>query len=127
MSNRWPGHKPSDDTRGVDRRRVLLSGGSLLASSALTVGILDTATSRGANAQASVATSAALPSDQIGEVATNSYIYAYPLIMMEMTRRVSTNVTDAGRFGKALVGICRHFLTLLSRMWCAQMRIHSIP
>ena len=41
-----------------------------------------------------------LPSDQIGEVATSAYIYAYPLILMEVTRRVSTNVADASHFGK---------------------------
>ena len=41
-----------------------------------------------------------LPSDEIGEAAANAYIYAYPLIMMEITRRVSTNVADASHFGK---------------------------
>jgi opacity protein-like surface antigen len=42
----------------------------------------------------------ALPSDQIGEIATSAYMYAYPLIMMEITRRVSTNVADTSHFGK---------------------------
>jgi hypothetical protein len=49
----------------------------------------------------SAATPATLPPDQIGELATNAYIYAYPLIMMEITRRVSTNFADASQFGKA--------------------------
>jgi hypothetical protein len=101
MSNHWFSHKSSDDGKGVDRRSVLLSGGSLLASSALMGEALDTATSRAANAQASVATPTALPSDQIGEIAANAYIYAYPLILMELTRRIATNVADTRQFSKA--------------------------
>ena len=101
MSNHWFSHKSLDDRKGVDRRRVLLSGGSLLASSALMGEALNTATGGAANAQASAATPTALPSDQIGEVATNAYIYAYPLIMMELTRRISTNVADTRQFSKA--------------------------
>lgn len=101
MSNDWSSHKSLDDRTGVDRRRMLLSGGSLLASSALMDEALDTATSRAASAQASVAAPTALPSDQIGEVATNAYIYAYPLILMELTRRIATNVADTRQFSKA--------------------------
>ena len=101
MGNDRSGHKPFDERKAVDRRRVLLSGGSLLASSALMAETLDTATSRVANAQASAATSTALPSDHIGDVATNAYIYAYPLIMMELTRRIATNVPDTRQFTKA--------------------------
>jgi hypothetical protein len=101
MSHRQSGHEPFDERKGVDRRRVLLSGGSLLASSALMAETLDTATSRAANAQASAATPTALPSDQIGDVATSAYIYAYPLIMMELTRRIATNVADTRQFTKA--------------------------
>jgi hypothetical protein len=94
MSNHWFSHKSSDDGKGVDRRRVLLSGGSLLASSALMGEALHTAASRAAYAQASAATPIALPSDQIGEVAANAYLYAYPLILMELTRRIATNVAE---------------------------------
>jgi hypothetical protein len=46
-------------------------------------------------------TSTALPSDLIAEIVTSAYIYAYPLNLMEMTRRVSINVADARQFGKA--------------------------
>lgn len=101
MSNHWSSHKSLDDRKGVDRRRVLLSGGSLLASSALMVETLDTATSGAAYAQASAVTPTALPSDQIGEVAANAYLYAYPLILMELTRRIATNVADTRQFSKA--------------------------
>jgi hypothetical protein len=101
MSNHWFSHKSSDDGKGVDRRRVLLSGGSLLASSALMGEALHTAASRAAYAQASAATPTALPSDQIGEVAANAYLYAYPLILMELTRRIATNVADTRQFSKA--------------------------
>src|SRR5262245_95365 len=45
--------------------------------------------------------STALAPDQLKEIATNAYIYAYPLILMEMTRRVGTNVSGLGEFGKA--------------------------
>ena len=45
--------------------------------------------------------SAALAPDQLKEIAANAYIYAYPLIIMEMTRRVATNVPGLGQFGKA--------------------------
>src|SRR5579862_1306866 len=31
-----------------------------------------------------------------GDLAAQAYIYAYPLVMMEMTRRISTNVAAAG-------------------------------
>ena len=88
------------EKKGIDRRNVLLSGSSLLATSALTGGILANATSELAYAQAGPAMPTTLPADQIGEVATSAYIYAYPLIMMEITRRVSTNVADTSHFGK---------------------------
>jgi len=88
------------DTKGIDRRDVLLSGSSLLAASALIGGGLVSTTSK-SNAQMRAGTPTPLPSDQIGEVATSAYIYAYPLILMEITRRVSTNVADTSHFGKA--------------------------
>ena len=50
---------------------------------------------------ASAQKAAALPPDLLAEVATNAYIYAYPLISMEMARRISTNVADARQFAKA--------------------------
>ena len=70
----------------IKRRDVLLSGGSLLAASALMGGALVPATSKPANAQATAATSSAVPADLIGDIAISTYIYAYPLIFMEMTR-----------------------------------------
>src|SRR5258708_3800361 len=44
---------------------------------------------------------AAFAPDQLGEIAASAYIYAYPLIIMEMTRRLATNVPGLGQFGKA--------------------------
>ena len=90
----------SSDRKGIARRNVLLSGSSLLAASALMSEVLVTAISEPANAQAQPAAPTALPADQIGEVAVSAYIYAYPLIMMEITRRVSTNVADTSHFGR---------------------------
>jgi hypothetical protein len=90
----------SNISEGIKRRDILLGGGSLLAGSALSEALI-TATSGPANAQVTATAFNALPSDEIGEVATSAYIYAYPLILMEMTRRVGTNVTDLSRFAKA--------------------------
>jgi hypothetical protein len=90
----------SNKRDGIKRRDVLLSSGSLLAASALSETLI-TATSDPANAQVTASAFSALPSDQIGEVATSAYIYAYPLILMEMTRRVGTNVVDLRRNAKA--------------------------
>ena len=78
-------------------RRDVLSGSSLLAASVLMGGPFVPATSEPANAQAAAATSSAVPADLIGDIATSAYIYAYPLIFMEMTRRIGTNVADIGR------------------------------
>ena len=38
------------------------------------------------------AASTDVPADLIGDIATDAYIYAYPLILMELTRRTQTNV-----------------------------------
>ena len=86
--------------QGIARRDVLLSGGSVLAAAGLMGEALITATSTPANAEARTSMPAALPSDEIGEVAARAYMYAYPLILMEITRRVSSNVVDGSHFGK---------------------------
>ena len=109
----------SDDRIAIGRRDLLLGGGAALAASAL-IHV------RPAHAQ----TLAALPADEIGEMAISAYIYAYPLIVMEITRRVSTNVADASHFGKAPMNEFAHlpaFLTPPLPMLCVRMRIRSIP
>ncbi len=50
---------------------------------------------------ASAQKAAALPPDQLSEIATSAYIYAYPLIIMELTRRVGSNVPGLDEFSKA--------------------------
>ena len=85
------------DMKGFDRRDVLLSGSSLLAASALIGGGLVSTTGK-SNAQMRAGTPTPLPSDLIGDIATSAYIYAYPLILMEVTRRISTNVADTQPF-----------------------------
>ncbi len=37
----------------------------------------------------------AFAADRSHEIGIQAYIYAYPMIMMEITRRVSTNVKEA--------------------------------
>jgi hypothetical protein len=85
---------------GIKRRDLLLSGSSLLAASSLASGAIATAIATPASAQTGAGKATPLPSDQMGEVATSAYLYAYPLILMEMTRRVSTNVADTKQFGR---------------------------
>ena len=86
---------------GIKRRDLLLSGGSMFAASALIGEALITAASKPANAEATPATASDLPADLLGEIATSAYIYAYPLILMELTRRIATNVTDIRQFSKS--------------------------
>lgn len=83
----------------VSRRKVLLSGTTLAAATAMgSAGPIQTVQ---AQQQRPASVSAALPADQIGEVAVSAYLYAYPLISMEMARRISTNVADTRQFAKA--------------------------
>lgn len=84
---------------GIRRRDLLLCSGSLLAASALAGEVM--VTGEAANAQTNAAESIALPSDQVGDVATSAYVYAYPLILMELTRRLGTNVADTRQFARA--------------------------
>ena len=93
--------KFSSDRKDIDRRDVLLSAGSALAASILMGAATGIGASEPVKAQTPNAMPTALPSDEIGDVAVSAYIYAYPLIIMEITRRVSSNVADASHFGKA--------------------------
>jgi hypothetical protein len=55
-----------------------------------------------ASAQASTDVGrSALSQEEVTGIARDAYVYAYPLILMELTRRVGTNVTDLHQFGKA--------------------------
>ena len=93
-------HEKTKATDGaVSRRKILLGGTTLAAATAMgSAGPIQTAQ---AQQQRPASVSTALPPDQIGEVAVSAYLYAYPLISMEMTRRLSTNVTDTRQFAKA--------------------------
>lgn len=50
----------------------------------------------------------ALSVDELDRVAVEAYLYFYPLVLMEMTRRVSTNWTDGERSGVAPMGVFAH-------------------
>ena len=83
----------------LSRRKILLGGSTLAMATAMaSAGPIETAQ---AQQQHPASVSSALPSDQIGEVAVGAYLYAYPLISMEMTRRLGTNVADTRQFSKA--------------------------
>jgi hypothetical protein len=61
-----------------------------------------TAAVPGASAQTTMATvQAPVSEEEATAIAREAYIYAYPLVLMEMTRRFSTNVADTQRFGRA--------------------------
>ncbi|MFM0278777.1 DUF1254 domain-containing protein [Paraburkholderia sediminicola] len=72
--------------------------------SAVTIGLVlapSTATVQQAFAQSAPVAQAAVSQEEATDIAREAYIYAYPLVLMEMTRRFSTNVADTRRFGKA--------------------------
>ena len=84
----------SNNRQGLKRRDVL-SGSTMLAASALIGEAAVLAAGAPASAQTTTGVAlSALSSDLIGDIATSAYIYAYPLIIMEMARRVSTNVAE---------------------------------
>jgi hypothetical protein len=60
-----------------------------------------TATVRQAFAQSTAVAQPPVSQEEAREIAREAYIYAYPLVLMEMTRRFSTNVADTRRFTKA--------------------------
>jgi hypothetical protein len=71
---------------------------------ALVLGLVlvpSTATIRQAFAEGAPAAQTAVSQNEAIEIAREAYLYAYPLVLMEMTRRFSTNVADTRRFGKA--------------------------
>ena len=80
----------------VSRRKILLGGTTLAAAT-----VMGSAALKAQQQQRPAAVATALPSNQIGEVAVSAYLYAYPLISMEMARRISTNVADTRQFAKA--------------------------
>ena len=92
--------RPLRTRTNLSRRDILLSGGSVFAASALTGGTFATAMNGPVHAQASTTEPFPLSSEEVANVAIGAYIYAYPLIIMELTRRISTNVADASHFGK---------------------------
>jgi hypothetical protein len=71
-------------------RRAVLAGSGLLTSAALLGDIPTTA------AQPVEAGAAPEPAAAPLETAVEAYIYGYPLVTMEMTRRVMTNTEKAG-------------------------------
>ena len=66
-----------------------------------TVFAASNATIPDAMAQTTAAAQVTVSQQEATEIAREAYIYAYPLVLMEMTRRFSTNVPDTRRFTKA--------------------------
>jgi hypothetical protein len=75
----------------IMRTRTVLTATSVLASCLLLGGLA---------APVAADTPAPVSDDEAGEIAVEAYIYGYPLVLMEVTRRVTSNVeTPAGAHG----------------------------
>lgn len=93
--------KGSNSRHGSKRRALPLGGSPLLVVPAIAAGAVVGALTTPARARMPATKPPPLPPDQIAEIAASAYIYAYPLVLMEMTRRAGTNVADAREIGKA--------------------------
>ena len=49
-----------------------------------------------------------IPEDEAREIAIEAYLYAYPLVLMEITRRVMTNVAAPDESGRAPMNLFAH-------------------
>ena len=76
-------------------RRIQKTAAMLVVACTLTV--LGVASSFAQNSP----TSSAVTPDEAAKIATDAYIYGYPLVTMEYTRRVLTNVAEPSWFERA--------------------------
>ena len=61
------------------------------------------------NATVTWAGAAALPAPDLQELADEAYVYAYPMVLMDATRRVATTTTPQAGFARAPVNRFAHF------------------
>ena len=61
------------------------------------------------NAMVTWAGAAALPAPDLQELADEAYVYAYPMVLMDATRRVATTTTPQPGFARAPVNRFAHF------------------
>ena len=82
----------------VNRRHVLLASTSAAVASALGTNALTHTTQ--AQAQTAQATEAAISEQEAHAIGVDAYVYFYPLITMDVTRKQSTNIEPGKEFGK---------------------------
>jgi hypothetical protein len=82
----------------VNRRHVLLASTSAAVASALGSNALTHTTQ--AEAQTAQATETAISEQEAHAIGVDAYVYFYPLITMDITRRQSTNVEPGKEIGK---------------------------
>ncbi|KAA0121923.1 DUF1254 domain-containing protein [Methylobacterium sp. P1-11] len=62
------------------------------------------------------------PADEVREIATDAYVYAYPLVLMELTRRKTTNVLQATTTMSAPVNQFAHLAAFPDAKFTAVVR-----
>jgi hypothetical protein len=89
----------SDSKISLSRRNVLLASSSLAAASALgSTAIIQTAQAQAPTTP--VGAQAAMTEDVAHSVGVDAYLYFYPLILMDLTRKQSTNVEPGKEIAK---------------------------
>jgi hypothetical protein len=84
----------------LNRRNALLAGSALVAASTFgSTAILDVA-----HAQAAV-THSAIPEQEAHAIAVDAYLYFYPLVTMDITRKQATNIEAGKEIGKGPMNV----------------------
>jgi hypothetical protein len=111
------------------RRDILLaSTGAAVASALGSTALMQITQAQAQSAQGAAETP--ITEQEARAIGVNAYLYFYPLVTMDITRRVGTNV-EAGKipgFGPPTCSTAsRHFLRRTSKASSAQISIHSTP
>ena len=85
----------SDCISALNRRNILLASSALIAASALgSTTTVDVAVAQAAGTQS------AINEQEAHAIAVDGYLYFYPLVIMDVTRKQSTNIEAGKEFGR---------------------------